>query len=118
MAQKKQSNPRISPFVSTAKVSPFLGIGEGKAKAAKAALIQAQAAADIAKQNADALQKIATMEAQSKIDSAKLLQSQQDLEAMKEQNSAASGSKTWYIIGGIIAALMIGLYFIVKARRK
>jgi len=98
-------------------VSPFLGIGEGKAKAAKAAaaialesskretMMQEQLAA-LAGSNL-AAQKAA---AESAVIAAKA-------GAETSVISADSGTNLYLIIGGIVVVLMVGLYFILKARK-
>lgn len=106
-------------------VSPFLGIGEGKVKAAKAAaaaqaaanaqqadLTQAMiqlAGANVAKQKADA---------EAAVIAAKATAADSASAGTLAITKADSGTNLYLIIGGIVAVLMIGLYFIIKARKK
>jgi len=106
-------------------VSPFLGIGEGKVAAAKAAaavaveaskretMMQEQLAA-LAGANL-AMQKAA---ADSAVIAAKAAADQQAAKDAVKVTNADSGMGMYYIIGGIVVALMAGLYFIIKARKK
>ena len=82
-------------------VSGFLGIGEGKVTAAKAA---GQVAIEEAKRL-------------TLITQANLATKGYDPAAEANAAAAASNNTTMYIAVGVVLILMVGLYFIVKGRR-
>lgn len=107
----KHRNP--NPYVS-----PFLGIGEGKVKAAKAAAAaQATASEQQTKLTEAMIQLAGANVAQQKAEAeASLLKAK--AAADSSVISADSGTNLYLIIGGIVLVLMGGLYFILKARSK
>ena len=101
-------------------VSPFLGIGEGKSKAAKAA---AEVAIESAKRETLMAEQMALLAganvaaakaaAEASVINAKAVGETSVLKA-----DAGSNTNLYLIVGGIVAVLMAGLYFIIKARKK
>jgi len=91
-----------SPFKAPNNESAFLGIGEGKRKKAKAEA----AAIQLAAQKKQA-------EVNSPVDLVKTEKAKETIISESKSNTA-----TYYIIGVVVVALVIGLYFIIKARRK
>lgn len=86
--------------------SAFLGIGTGKRVAAKAA------AAKLAEEEK---RKTMQLEAELKAKGYKTTEEQKaEAEVTAATIDAQSSQSMYYIIGGVIIAVMIGLYFIVK----
>ena len=105
---KKVSNVKTN--FKDPNVSGFLGIGEGKVAAAKAA-------ADVARANAEQQ----ALLIQNLIDQTGGYNAEKAKAEAEAAAAAAAGSKnkyTFYIAIGVVLVLMVGLYFIVKARRR
>lgn len=120
MIQSKTAFLKTKPAIS-----PFLGIGEGKQKAAKAAAAAQAAASEQQAALADAMMQLAGANvAKQKADAeATLISAKSAAEASASAGKVAeigadSGTNLYLIIGGIVAVLMVGLYFIIKARKK
>jgi cobalamin biosynthesis Mg chelatase CobN len=106
-------------------VSPFLGIGEGKVKAAKAAAAAQSAASAMQQTQTEALIALAGANvaaqkaaAETAVIEAKAAADKQAAKNAVSITNADSGMGMYYIIGGIVVVLMAGLYFIIKARKK
>lgn len=117
----------VSPFIkiSESPTSSFLGIGEGKVKAAKAAAAAQAAASEMQAKLTEAMMQLAgTNIAKQKADAEAALLAAQSAagtaQAAAESSviSADSGTNLYLIIGGIVVVLMVGLYFIIKAGKK
>ena len=91
-------------------VSGFLGIGEGKVTAAKAAAAQQAATAE---QQAILIQNL--IDQSGGYNAAKAAT---DAAAATAAADTSKGKYTVYIAIGVVLILMAGLYFIVKARRR
>lgn len=110
----------VSPFVKMA-VSPtssFLGIGEGKSKAAKAAAAAQAAASELQAKLTEAMMQLAGANVAKQNADAEAVLLAAKANAESSVISADSGTNLYLIIGGIVLVLMGGLYFILKARRK
>jgi len=97
-----QNNIKVRTAPNDPNISGFLGIGTGKVAAAKAA-------GEVAVEEAKRLTLITQANIASK-----------GYDPAAEANAAAvaSSNTTMYIAIGVVLILMVGLYFIVKARKK
>ncbi|MEI6565279.1 MAG: hypothetical protein WCR20_01270 [Verrucomicrobiota bacterium] len=95
-------------------ISGFLGIGEGKVANAKAA---AAAQAATAAQQAILIQNLIDSAGGYNAEKAKA-EADAAAAAAAAKASTTSSKSTVYIAVGVVLILMVGLYFIVKARKK
>ena len=99
-------------------VSPFLGIGEGKSRAATAAAVVAVETAKRETMMQEQLAALAGANVAAQKAAAEAAVIAAKASAESSVISADSGTNLYLIVGGIVVVLMAGLYFIIKARKK
>jgi len=100
----------VKARATDANISGFLGIGEGKVKAA-------QAAADVARETA-AQQTLLIQNLIDKTGGYNAAQAGTEAQLAATAAETSKSKQTTYIVIGVVLVLMVGLYFIVKAKKR